>query len=90
MNEKKPLFDETWVFRDRQVRDETDSTIVTDHDVEPSACRLIAAAPELYRALAALEWSTELGSCPTCGSQPGDDHDFDCALGLALRKARGE
>lgn len=60
--------------------------------------RLIAAAPDLYEALAALEWSdtkerdeggVEL-ACPCCWAVQDDGHKVDCKLAAALAKARGE
>lgn len=62
--------------------------------------RLIAAAPALYRALAAVEWEgfvdyDEFG-CTTCGAykdahgdRPPMTHKPDCALNAALKSAQG-
>ena len=56
---------------------------------------LIAAAPELYRALLAAEWGAEncagTRSCPVCeGWEETDRHKPDCIVAAALKKARGE
>ena len=63
---------------------------------EPDA-HLIAAAPQLYAALKAVEWrgSKRVGPdvdecCPTCEAYPEHGHAADCQLNAALRKARGE
>ena len=55
---------------------------------------LAAAAPDLYRALADVEWidvDDNVRSCPCCRSVEGiEPHDTNCGIALALRKARGE
>lgn len=55
------------------------------HDVG----RLAAAAPDLFRALLAVEWSANPGGreCPTCSGMTGLGHEPDCALDAALKKA---
>jgi hypothetical protein len=67
----------------------------------PEEARLAAAAPELVRALLALEWSAwsrfapDVATCPACmGSEPGarapetlEGHRADCIVDAALRKA---
>lgn len=61
---------------------------------ELERARLIAAAPELYRALLAVEWSGEVDAefsrCPSCEGYSDDGHKAGCALDAAIRKARGE
>lgn len=54
--------------------------------------RLAAAAPELTRALLAVEWSgreryESWPACPVCEAGEGGRHADDCALDAALRKA---
>lgn len=61
---------------------------------EQEAVALAAAAPDLYRALKAVEWDgLRCGSpcCPSCEAYyvPGN-HEPDCTLNAALKKARGE
>ena len=57
---------------------------------------LIAAAPELYEALKAVEWVVVdfdgVGClfCPFCYAVEGSKHAKDCELSNALAKARGE
>jgi hypothetical protein len=59
---------------------------------------LIAAAPDLYAAIEALEWSDEAldthgvfkPACPLCVGLQQTGHFNPCALDAALRKARGE
>lgn len=60
---------------------------------------LIAAAPDLYSALAELEWAGEyetddgdcVSSCPWCEAHQVDGTHFDgCRVNAALKKARGE
>ena len=73
-----------------------------DYEDEPGelqgarAC-LAAAAPELVRALLAVEWKgvedyDPVAACPACGGHPPlgnlpGRHEPDCALDAALRKA---
>jgi hypothetical protein len=61
---------------------------------EPSVAharaRLAAAAPDLARALLAVEWgSSERGhnACPACAAMGPGDHCDGCQLDAALRKA---
>lgn len=63
----------------------------------PSArAKLWAAAPELFRALRAVEWDPENPGygCRGCAGSPLAGQPFthaaDCAVDAALRKARGE
>lgn len=67
--------------------------LVVTADREDDAA-LIAAAPELLAALEAIEWLDDEidGSeyCPYCGNTKEDGHAEDCAVGNALKKAKGE
>ncbi len=47
--------------------------------------KLVAAAPDLVRALLAVEWHH--GECDICGAFERDGHEPDCPVGGALRKA---
>lgn len=58
---------------------------------EKKNLRLIAAAPDLYEALKAIEYDGEPGEicCPYCETHLGKGHDKNCVIGNALRKAEG-
>lgn len=53
--------------------------------------RLSASAPQLVRALLAVEWAAEFSGyehcCPSCVIELGDDHTPDCRLDAALTAA---
>jgi hypothetical protein len=52
--------------------------------------RLASAAPDLVRALLAVEWvgdAFDNVKCPSCGWFQEDGHDQRCAIDVALRKA---
>ncbi len=105
-------WEETWTCERITVgkdRCAIDSGVVTFGDnggryyfKPPEMGALIAAAPDLYRALADVEWGdneSEYGAkCPTCGGMEPSPalspaltgHRPDCALAAALKKARGE
>lgn len=58
---------------------------------------LIAAAPDLYEALKAMEWKGgeneyRIKTCPCCKMPKLNfpEHKADCQLNAALKKARGE
>lgn len=56
---------------------------------------LIAAAPDLYAALSAVEWVEEKEDsgwffCPRCLKYKQFGHTQNCPLNAALKKARGE
>lgn len=61
-------------------------------DESAAVLQLASAAPDLYRALLAVEWrSGDAGPrCPGCDRTKAYGHASDCALAAALRKARGE
>ena len=56
--------------------------------------RLIAAAPQMYDALEAVEWIENPhgygGKCPWCWNNPDQGHAADCQRQVALAAARGE
>lgn len=99
MSDKKP-----W---ERDWRAGADSVSVFIGDSEqmagvgtsPAHTRLMAAAPDLVRALLAVEWLLDddklYSGCPACGgTKPGcsewpniEGHRSDCILDAALRKA---
>lgn len=61
----------------------------------PEVALLIAAAPELYAALSAVEWVEEVEDggwffCPKCLKYKQFGHTKNCPLNAALKKARGE
>ena len=61
--------------------------------IHEANARLIAAAPEMYEALAAMEWSKYIGVdefCPCCGGSRAGGHINDCLLAAALAAAEGE
>lgn len=79
-----------------------------DHPVQQrilARCRLALAAPELYRALKAVEWGTigepdfRDGECPACGGRCApfghepvsgmSGHEPGCIIAAALAKAEG-
>lgn len=52
----------------------------------------VAAAPDLYAALEAVEWIERdpdfHGICPSCHNSANRGHEPDCQIRLALKKAR--
>jgi len=71
---------------------------ICDTDDEDNA-NLIASAPDLLKALEAVEWVQDLNGVPVCAScyrvKPDfgmwpEGHTADCQLAQALKKARGE
>lgn len=59
-------------------------------DERAARARLAAAAPDLVRALLAVEFATYDGAerwCPWCSSYGVSSHDPDCLRQAALRKA---
>ena len=62
-----------------------------------ATAHLLAASWQLREALRAVEWSGHgevdgrtQPRCPRCGAAQAAGHATDCAVDLALRKARGE
>lgn len=65
-----------------------------EDDFTSARTKLAAAAPDLVRALLAVEWvgqEWDCGAlpdaCPRCKAYREDGHTFDCTLDAALRKA---
>lgn len=98
------VFDETWEAEPNG--DVGISGPVHDQCIfeglDPERAKLAAAAPDLYRALLAVQWSgweTFGGDglescCPSCGalgtgSGVLEKHKYECALDAALKKAKG-
>lgn len=95
--------EETWVVaRDgdlAQVGDE-DGFVIVDISKDGALnfgerADLIAAAPELYRALKSIEWTVtpfaDYGySCRSCEGSKEFGHAAGCIIDAALKKARGE
>lgn len=105
-DERKPVWDETWSAREHTYYDGVTAVIVEmpgdalnfdTRDIDRA--RLVSAAPDMARALIALEWSgydRDQGKCcPSCEalgpdafwSRASEPHRADCALDAALRKA---
>jgi hypothetical protein len=71
-----------------------------DDEVEPSSFErtaLASAAPEMYRMLLSLEWTSAEGehgalpaACPRCLNLRLDGHAAGCGLSKILKRARGE
>lgn len=66
------------------------------YQLEGDDCRLAAAAPDLARALLKVEWRGESRGCEVCvgcqvgapfESRPGESHESDCFVDVALTKA---
>jgi len=51
---------------------------------------VMAAAPDLLKALEACEWGGDSEWCAACESHQRDGHERDCIVAMALAKARGE
>ncbi len=91
MSGKKP-WDETWTASGTMVVGK-DGWDVLDPWARVDAlarARLAAAAPDLVRALLAVEFATYDGAeswCPWCSSYGVSSHDPDCLRQAALRKA---
>lgn len=47
--------------------------------------QILNAAPDLARALVAVEWAK--GKCPICREHEGEEHERDCIIDTALTKA---
>ena len=70
---------------------------VLEFEITKTELCLIAAAPDLYAVLSAVEWvedSDNYGDrwmyCPCCKNNPDVGHAAGCSLAAALKKARGE
>lgn len=86
-------WDETW---SAHAGDECEAAIVVTHDASDTivvedqrTAALIAAAPDLVRALLAVEWIGPEAhrQCSSCGASDVRGHYDECALAAALRKA---
>lgn len=96
MSERKP-WEETWAAHGSAVqadgRDVLDAWYHRDDPVGGHArARLAAAAPDLVRALLAVELAPGRvpgvdEECPWCGSIEGQSHAANCLRQAALRKA---
>lgn len=91
MTARKP-WEEEWVAKDADVRDAQLGVAIAFMAVGHARAKaqLVASAPDLYRALASLEWCNGEGRCPDCSAIRGNSHHDGCSLALALAKARGE
>jgi hypothetical protein len=88
---------ETWhVEIDDIVEERENHYVVVAREVDDPTGLFISAAPEMCRALLAVEWSVFFGKpgrprCTNCGcskqSDGGDGHDAECILDVALTKA---
>ena len=60
-------------------------------EADEANAKLAAAAPDMARALLAIEWrggvQGDSGMCPSCSVFAGFSHAPNCALDAALRKA---
>lgn len=115
-SEVKPPWEQDWFVDDETYAHEAprgsvvrvrwnrtyEPLVFEEAQVDHATAALVAAAPAMYRALEAVEW-TDLGEqgtyCPTCGAwehhdwktnRPVREHKPDCQLSAALRAARGE
>lgn len=84
-------WDETWTASGSTVRNET-RDLLESWNFDANAAdraRLAAAAPDLVRALLAVEWIGPEAHrrCSSCGASDIRGHYDDCALAAALRKA---
>lgn len=52
--------------------------------------RLIAAAPDLFEALVAVQWAPPRFKCVACDGQPSTGHTGTCRVAAALALARGD
>lgn len=97
MSEDRKPWEETWMVGpngdDVGMPLEHGRVTVAFGPMAEDDARLAAAAPDLARALLAVEWSGVSGyhrvpGCPSCGSpQSSMKHDKHCELDAALRKA---
>ena len=93
MGERKP-WDETWEVGRSGIETENGIPVLIDElgVFDAADARLAAAAPDLVRALLAVELAPGRApgvdeECPWCGSIEGQTHAADCLRQVALRKA---
>jgi hypothetical protein len=62
---------------------------LSSHAEAEANARLIAAAPDMLRALRAVEFVGPRFKCGECGGQPSTGHTTGCRVAAAIAKAEG-